>query len=180
MVSGREALEEVISPDVFWGGVWPWGALGTVGRRDGHVQGRARAWGPRGPWGAVFGGRASTVIFGSLLWFTCGDKAGSRAQALLEGPVGSEVQRGLLSLLPRGAFFPGEVVVGSGALPDLGGERGRPGVCTHCSHTALASLPVLVSHSLGGLCFVLPVTLSVPGLAWRGGFRALPSGGAWV
>lgn len=45
VVSGWEALEEAISPDVLWG------ALGTVGRRDGACAGVGTGLGPQGPMG---------------------------------------------------------------------------------------------------------------------------------
>lgn len=51
VVSGREVLEEAISPDLLWGGVRPWGALGIVGHRDGACAGVGTGLGPQGPMG---------------------------------------------------------------------------------------------------------------------------------
>lgn len=90
----------------------------------------------------------------------------------LGGPAGSST-KGTLVTSAVGAFFSGEAVVGSGALPDLGEREAGQGSAltapTQPWHLCQSWWVTPWGHSVS----ILSVTLSLPVLAQRGEFGAL-------
>lgn len=72
-----------------------------------------------------------------------------------------------------GAFFPGEVVVESGALPDLGEREAGEGSALTAPIQPLHACQSWWVPPWGCSVSVLSVTLSLPVLAWWGEFGAL-------